>query len=496
MARSSSGVLIPGLNIDSSREEPITSQLYESLKVHISKGSLESGSRMPSSRTLAIELKISRTTVSSAYERLKSEGYLVSTEKSGTFVTSQLPETLAWSSELKYSRKNKDDELNRDLSSRLYENLPKRKERTSRALPFNPGIPAVFEFPVQSWSRIMRPILAQLAPQGIARCPAEGAIELREQVSSYLHNNRGVVCSPDQVLIVSGTRQAILLILMALSNPNDAGWLEDPGYPGISTLYDLFRVKSVPVPVDKSGLVVSAGMAAAPNAKFAYVTPARQAPLGHTMSISRRIELLKWAYDSGGYIMEDDYDGEYRFGGQPAPSLQSLDPNGRVFYFGTFSKTVLPSLGIGYLVVPKRYIEVFSNLLDAVTRPPSLATQLTMAKFLESGMFERHIRKMRTLYRNRQNALADLLKVNLDDLLDTKVLNAGLHLLSYLPDEFDDAQVAKRAKELGLLPRPLSDYTLKTKLPPALLLGFANVSEESMPRAIRILRRAIEESAL
>lgn len=495
MARSSSGVLIPGLNIDPSQTEPIATQLYKSLKTHVSEGSLESGARMPSSRTLAAELSVSRTTVSSAYEQLKSEGYLVSSEKSGTFVTSQLPETLAWPSEVKYRSKHTENELNRDLSSRLHENLPKPRERTSRALPFNPGIPAVFEFPVQSWSRITRPILAQLAPQGIARCPAEGAIELREQLASYLNNNRSVECSADQVLIVSGTRQALLLILMALSNPTDAGWLEDPGYPGISALYDLFRVKSVPVPIDRSGLIVSAGLATAPKAKFAYVTPARQAPLGHTMSISRRAELLKWAYESGGYVLEDDYDGEYRFGGQPAPSLQSLDPDGRVFYFGSFSKTVLPSLGIGYLVVPKRYIDVFRNLLDAVTRPPSLATQLTMAKFMENGMFERHIRKMRTLYSNRQNALADILETNLGDLLDTKVLNAGLHLLGFLPDEFDDAIVARRAIELGLLPRPLSDYTVKERLPPGLLLGFANVSAESMPRAVKLLRRSIEESA-
>ncbi|MEM8617834.1 MAG: PLP-dependent aminotransferase family protein, partial [Pseudomonadota bacterium] len=311
----------------------------------------------------------------------------------------------------------------------------------------------------------------------------------------YLASNRGVSCSPEQVLIISGTRQALTLIMMALANPGDKGWVEDPGYPGISRVFDLFRMGTVPIPVDEQGIVVKAGQERAGDAKFAYVTPARQAPLGHTMSIRRRIELLNWAYENEAFLLEDDYDGEYRFGGHPAPSLQSLDPDGRVFYFGTFSKTVLPSLGIGYLVVPTRYVDILRNLLDAITRPPSLATQLTMAEFMASGLFEAHIRKMRTLYLSRQNALNDVLKAAMGDLLETETLNAGLHLMGYLPKGYDDARVARRAKDLGLLPRPLSDYTHNELLRPGLLIGFSNVQEEAMPRAARVLRRAIEDCA-
>ncbi|MEM1363375.1 MAG: PLP-dependent aminotransferase family protein [Pseudomonadota bacterium] len=494
MARKTSGALLPGLDLDPGADAPLATQLYDSLRFHISEGTLAAGLRMPSTRTLSAELGLSRTTVACAYDQLKSEGYLTSAEKSGTFVADLLPEKLAWSTQLHYARPEEGRQLEADLATRFDENLPKQRERTSRALPFNPGIPAVFEFPSQTWSRIMRPILGQLAPNGIARCPAEGAIELREEVARYLASNRGVTCSPEQVLIVSGTRQALMLIMMALANPGDTGWIEDPGYPGVSRVYDLFRVKTVPVPVDTQGIVVQAGLQYTPKAKFAYVTPARQAPLGHTMSIRRRIELLNWAYASDAFILEDDYDGEYRFGGHPAPSLQSLDPDGRVFYFGTFSKTVLPSLGIGYLVVPTRYVDVFRNLLDAVTRPPSLATQLTMAEFVASGHFEAHIRKMRTLYLSRQNALDAVLKEAVPDLLETETLNAGLHLIGYLPDGYDDAQVARRAKDLGLLPRPLSDYSHREKLRPGLLIGFSNISEEAMPRTVRVLRRAIESS--
>jgi GntR family transcriptional regulator/MocR family aminotransferase len=350
------------------------------------------------------------------------------------------------------------------------------------------------EFPAQAWSRLMRPIVSQLAPSGIARCPAEGAIELREQVASYLANSRGVVCSTDQILIISGTRQALLLVLLGLSNPGDFGWAEDPGYPGTPVSYNLFRVKPVPVPVDNEGLMVSEGIRRQKRAKFAYVTPARQAPLGHTMTIKRRVQLLNWAHETGAYILEDDYDGEYRFGGQPSPSLQSLDPDGRVFYFGTFSKTILPSLGVGYLVVPRRFIKTFRSLLDAVARPPSLATQLTTAEFIASGAFEGHIRKMRSLYIQRQDKLANVLKSELGTLLDTKVLNAGLHLLGYLQDGQDDKLVAERARSLGLFPRPLSDYVLEAKLQAGLLIGFSNIAEDSMVRSARVLRRAILET--
>ena len=496
MARTASGILLPGLNVDAAGQEPMTAQLFNALRQQIKEGAINPSIRMPSTRTLASDLGISRTTVANAYDQLKSEGYLVGREKSGTFVTDVLPQSLSRHVKTSLGLTDAEADLGAPLADRFEDNPLKPRERTSRTLPFNPGIPAVSEFPAQAWSRLLRPIVLQLAPSGIARCPAEGAIELREQVANYLANSRGVVCSTDQILIVSGTRQALLLILLGLSNPGDFGWTEDPGYPGTAVSYNLFRVKPVPVPVDEGGLIVQDGIRLKRNAKFAYVTPARQAPLGHTMTIKRRVELLNWAHDTGGYILEDDYDGEYRFGGHPSPSLQSLDPDGRVFYFGTFSKTILPSLGIGYLVVPRRYIETFRSLLDAVSRPPSLATQLTTAEFIATGAFESHIRKMRSLYIRRQNALSRVLKAELGPLLDTHVLNAGLHLLGYLQNGQDDRMVAAKARSLGLSPRPLSDYTINAKMRSGLLIGFSNISEESMPKAAKTLRRAILETPL
>lgn len=370
---------------------------------------------------------------------------------------------------------------------------PARTERGVLAQPFHPGIPSIAAFPAELYVRIQRRVSLGLIRSGAARCPAEGATELREQVTAYLGASRGVVCDPSQVFIISGTHQALHLVLLGLSNPGDGAWTENPGYPGARKSFALFRLRTSAVPVDPEGLVVAEGRRLDEGARFAYVTPARQAPLGHTMSLSRRLELLSWARERDALVLEDDYDGEYRFGGASAPSLQSLDPDGRVIYFGTFSKTLLPSLGVGYLVVPKRYVDIVSRLIDLIGRPPNLSTQLTIARLIESGAFESHVRTMRTYYRRRQDALQRQLKQSLAGLVDIEVLNAGLHLIGWLPENQDDRRVAENAWRRGLLPRPLSDFVVEGRFPPALMLGFSNLSDEHMPEAVEALRQAILE---
>lgn len=492
MARQRAGLLISGLELHAAGDKHLSAQLFSALRSAVLNGSLEAGTRMPSSRTLADDVGVSRTTVIQAYEQLKSEGYLVGKEKSGTFVRDAVPDDLSWTPVGADSAFKNDTPSKARLSDRLQGwCLDKPADRTG-ALPLNPGIPAVREFPAQLFARIQKQVTLGLGPSRIARCPAEGAPQLREQVAAYLQSSRGVVCSPSQVFIISGTRQALQLLLMAISNPGDSAWAEDPGYPGAVRAYELYRVNTVPVPVDDEGLIVARGRELCETARFAYVTPARQAPLGHTMSIKRRIELLQWAHDQDALVLEDDYDGEYRFGGYPSPSLQSLDPNGRVIYFGTFSKTLLPSFGIGYLVVPERYGAVIAKLLDTVARPPSLEMQLTVAQFIERGAFDTHIRRMRLLYQQRQNALSSCLREKLGNLLSVTVLNAGLHLVGTLPDGVDDRAVKAAAFEKGLMPRPMSDFTLSHPQPPALMLGFADMLEREMPRAAERLGEAVE----
>lgn len=496
MARRSSGALIPSLSLDRGDKEPLSRQLFRGLRELVISGRLQPGTRMPASRSFAADLQVSRTTVAQAYDQLKSEGYLSGQEKSGTFVPRVLPDAGSWRTPRAAAPADESQEPPPELAERMQGTAPARPERGAMALPFHPGIPAIAAFPALLYARVQRQASLELIRSGAARCPAEGATVLREQIASYLGASRGVVCDPQQVFIISGTHQALHLVLLALSNPGDGAWTENPGYPGARKAFALMRLNTSAVPVDKEGLIVAEGCRLDPGARFAYVSPARQAPLGHTMSLARRLELLRWANESGALILEDDYDGEYRFGDAPAPSLQSLDPDGRVIYFGTFSKTLLPSLGIGYLVVPRRYIEPIARLIDSIARPPSLSVQVTIARLIESGAFESHVRAMRTLYRRRQDALARLIRPALAGHLEIEVLNAGLHLIGWLPRDSDDRRVAENARRRGLLPRPMSDFVAEGRFRPALMLGFSNLAEEQMPGAIEALRLALEESGI
>lgn len=491
MARHSSGALIPGLSLRRGDREPISAQLFRGLRELVISGRLEPGARLPATRVFALDLGVSRTTVAQAYDQLKSEGYLCGREKSGTFVPPVLPPTLARRTQSAAPPGDGAEAPAAQLAERMDGTAPSRPERGVLAHPFHPGIPAIGAFPVRLFARIQRQVSLDLIRGGAARCPAEGATVLREQVASYLSASRGVICDPAQVFIISGTHQALHLLLLGLSNPGDGAWTENPGYPGAPKAFRLFRLKTTAVPVDREGMVVSEGRRLNDAARFAYVTPARQAPLGHTMSLGRRLELLRWAHERDGLILEDDYDGEYRFGGVPAPSLQSLDPDGRVVYFGTFSKTLLPSLGVGYLVIPKRYIEVLSRLIDMIARPPALSTQVTIARMIETGAFESHIRAMRTLYKRRQDALSGHIRQALAGELEIEVLNAGLHLIGWLPEGTDDRRVAENAWRLGLLPRPMSDFVVEGRIRPALMLGFSNLSEENTRGAIEALGQAL-----
>lgn len=496
MARRSAGALIPGLSLDRGGKEPLSRQLFSGLRELVISGRLEPGTRMPASRSFAADLQVSRTTVAQAYDQLKSEGYLSGQEKSGTFVPEVLPDAGSWRTTRAAVPGDATPLPPPELAERMQGTVPARPERGAMAMPFHPGIPAIAAFPALLYARIQRQTSLELIRSGAARCPAEGATVLREQVASYLGASRGVVCDPSQVFIISGTHQALHLVLLAVSNPGDGAWTENPGYPGARKAFALMRLRTAAVPVDKEGLIVGEGRRLDPAARFAYVTPARQAPLGHTMSLARRLELLRWAHEADALILEDDYDGEYRFGDAPAPSLQSLDPDGRVMYFGTFSKTLLPSLGIGYLVVPRRYVEPVGRVIDSIARPPSLSIQVTIARLIESGAFESHVRAMRTLYRRRQDALARLIVPALAGQLEIEVLNAGLHLIGWLPPGSDDRAVADSARRHGLLPRPMSDFLAGGSPRPALMLGFSNLTEAQMPASIEALRQALEESGI
>lgn len=491
MARPASSAILSGIIIDRSNRTTITNQLFAELRQAIITGRIEGNFRMPSSRALARDLDLSRTTVINVYEQLKVEGYLIGKEKLGTFTNPVLPDLLADRAESAPKVPRKRKPAPPVLANRLsLDELASPSDETA-FYPFNPAIPAIDAFPTAKFARIQRKATLNLANDRLMRAPLLGHAELRKQVAHYASVSRGVHCTADQVMLLTGTRQSLLLPLFGLSNPGDGVWVEDPGYPAGPAAFRLMRLKTIPVPVDDEGMIVSEARAHHPDARFAYVTPARQYPTGTTMSIERRLELLSWANETGGWIIEDDYDGEYRFALQPSAALQSLDREGRVIYVGTFSKTLLPTLSLGYLIAPEPLVPVFSKLLNVMSRPPDLSLQMTIAEFMQNGSFASHVRKMRTLYHRRQNALITVLNDMMGDLMRAESLNAGLHLIGKLPPRYCEKTVAKHAERSGLLPRPFSNYTLARRSPNALLLGFAGLPQHEMEPAVALLRQAI-----
>ena len=320
---------------------------------------------------------------------------------------------------------------------------------------------------------------------------------MREAISGYLGARRAARCSPEQVVVVSGSQQALDLAARVLLDPGDAAWVEDPGYAGARAALAGAGARLVPVPVDDDGLDVSAGKEREPDARLAYVTPSHQYPLGPTMGLGRRLELLRWASGAGAWIVEDDYDGEYRYGGRPLEALQGLDTGGRVVYVGTFSKVLFPALRLGYLVVPPDLVDAFVAARELSDRGSPVIEQSVLADFIAEGNFARHVRRMRALYASRQEALVEAAKQELSGLLNIGPAEAGMHLVGSLPWGADDREASRRATSYGVEAPPVSAYAMKgAPYPenphrPGLLLGYAALTEAEILRGVRRLAAAL-----
>jgi GntR family transcriptional regulator/MocR family aminotransferase len=300
-----------------------------------------------------------------------------------------------------------------------------------------------------------------------------------------------VYCSPEQVIIVSGTQQAMTIAAHVLLDPGDAAWIEDPGYPRAAGALRWAGARTVPVPLDGEGLDLDAGRARSADARLAYVTPSHQYPMGVTMSLSRRLDLLDWAERSEAWILEDDYDSEYRYKGRPIAALQGLDDAGRVIYVGSFSKVLFPSLRLGYLVVPEPLVEAFVGAKSLVDRCPPLVPQMVVTDFIEEGYFERHLRRMRTLYAERQSVLVEALTAQLGPWLDVNADEAGLHLTAFLNRALDGTAVAEAAEARGVVAPPLSFYSAQTLDRDGLVLGYAAVDAEAIREGVERLGDAL-----
>jgi GntR family transcriptional regulator/MocR family aminotransferase len=315
----------------------------------------------------------------------------------------------------------------------------------------------------------------------------------REAVAEYLRTSRAVRCEADQVMAVSGSQQALSLAARVLTDAGGAVWVEEPGYRGARDVLRLRHARLVPVPVDAEGLDVAAGAAKCPDAAAVYVTPSHQYPLGMVMSASRRLQLLDWARRSGAWIIEDDYDSEYRFQSLPIASLQGLDRDARVLYVGTFSKVLFPALRLGYLVLPADLVGRFAAVRDATDIFPPTFTQAVVAGFIRDGHFARHLRRTRALYRERREALVDALRTQLADLLEAQGDEAGMHLVAGLSKPLDDYDASLRAARQGLWAMPLSSCYLGRPVRRGFVLGFAGSDVRDIARGVRKLRGVLHE---
>jgi GntR family transcriptional regulator/MocR family aminotransferase len=451
------------LHIDRALELPMYLQICQRFKTAIEQGNLHAGDRVPAVRALAAELNLARGTVEMAYRILADEGYLQIRGAAGTVVSPSLPPPAVLKPQVVMAGQAQAIIVDHDGKA------PK---------PLQMGLPALDAFPRKVWNRLVGHRLRSSEPARLAYPDPAGYDRLREKIATYLGVSRGVTCLPEQVFITTGLRNTLELTLSSLAAVGDAFWFEDPGYIFARLFLQNAAVKIVPVPVDENGLMVEEGKRRSPHAKFAMVTPSHQSPLGATLSLERRLALLEWASKAGSWIIEDDYDSEFRYQGRPLPALKSLDRNDRVIYSGTFSKAMFPGLRLAYAVAPVSAVARFQAASYNLNAGCPYLFQAGVADFIAEGHFSRHLKKMRQLYAERRTVTSRVFQEILGDRIRIDLQPGGLHILAKLAEHEDDVMLAGRARTAGLAPHPLSRWYIDAKPRQGLLLGFANVIDE------------------
>jgi GntR family transcriptional regulator/MocR family aminotransferase len=473
---------------------PYYRQLYEGVRAEILSGRLPARARLPSTRAVAAELGVSRTTVVAAFDQLLAEGYLEGRAGSGTYVAPSLPDDLLGVRDA--SRPTVHPSGGGRALSRRGEMMAATPTSVARdrgaPRAFRPGVPATEEFPFGVWRRLVGKVWRRPSAGLLGYGEPAGYGPLRREISGHLGPARAVRCEPGRVIVVSGSQQALDLCARVLLDPGDAAWVEDPGYRGARAALLGAGARLVPVPVDDAGLDVEAGISRGQDARLACVTPSHQYPLGVTMSLARRLELLRWAGRSSAWIVEDDYDSEYRYSGRPLEALQGLDTEGRVIYVGTFSKVLFPALRLGYLVVPPDLVDAFVAARELSDRQPPGVEQAVLAHFMAEGHFARHVRRTRALYAERQTRLVEEAREHLAGLLDVPPADAGMHLVGRLPAGKDDREASRDVARRGVEAPAISLYGNSSDGRGGLMLGYAAVREPEIRNGVRRLAEALE----
>ncbi len=480
-------------------DEPMYRQIYEAIRAEILSGEFASNMRLPSTRSLAQTLSVSRITVFNAYEQLLAEGYTEGKTGAGTFVASRLPDDLLQTAKLKAKKNGIKNSPPLDLSP-YGEKLNSKETGSVRAQtiakfqPFQNGLTAVDEFPFEIWARIAAKYYKNPPRSLLGYGDPRGLRTLREAVAAHLKSARGVNCSAEQVVITSGAQQALDLTARIFLTEPDAVLIENPCYREARNSFAATGARIVAVDVDEDGFNSSKIPKAGANAKLVYVTPSHQYPLGVTMSLARRLALLDWAKQKNARIIEDDYNSEFRYAGRPLASLQGLDESGRVIYIGTFSKTIFPALRIGCAVLPPELVEIYTAARALADVHSSTIEQAILAEFISEGHFARHIRRMRTLYEKRQNILLAECKKHLKHLLEIEKADAGMHLVGWLPQGVDDRIISQKASEKGLKLAAVSDYSADKLERGGLILGYTAFDESQIKQGVKILKEILISS--
>ena len=477
MPKSPSGVLLQGLTLERSSGVPLYKQLETGLRKLILSGTLRARQKLPSTRELAGEIGISRITIKSVYEQLVAEGYVQATSGSGTFVADGLeievsPQVGRLPDEV--PRKINLTDRARSISST---NASVRQGKTE---PFRPGVPALDLFPIKPWNKYLREA-TNTSYRDLSYGSVKGNADLRSSIASYLSDARGMQADSEQIVITSGAQQAFTLIAFALLTRGDTVWYENPGHIAGRDIMQVMGANVAPVPIDAEGIDLEFAIKNYPSPKLIFTTPSHQQPLGTTMSLARRLSLLSYAQENDAWIIEDDYDSEFRYRGRPLPALSALDSERRVLYVGTFSKSMFAAIRLGYIVVPPEMVDAIGKTKILLGQNSSPLVEQALSRFMDDGRFVEHIRRMRRVYRERRDLLFDCLSSTCAESLTPQPTDAGMHMLAWLNGGVSDLTAHRALLDVGIESLPLSVYSVYPIERSALVLGFSNVREERLP---------------
>lgn len=474
-----------------SPEAPAYQWVYEGVRSAILGGRLSADRRLPATRDLARQYGLSRGTIVNAFGLLASEGYVEGRVGSGTYVSKVLPDRLLLLASGHFAKPAAQQQRSSPLSdygqrALLFEGYENRPTRAFRA-----NLPALDLFPTTLWTKITVRCLRRISRQHLMGGGALGYLPLRQAVAEYVSTSRGVRCEPEQIAIVSGVQEALDVTSRLLLNPRDRVCVENPGYPGAVFVFQALGARICAAGVDGEGITIR--HLPAHGVRLIYVTPGHQFPLGTTMSLARRLQLLEWARSSGAMIFEDDYDSEYRYSGRPIPALQGLDERGLVLYAGSFSKVLFPSLRLGYAVIPRDLVRHFEAALSLTCRHAPLLEQLVLTEFITGGHFGRHLRRMREIYAERLSMLLEEARLRLRGLLEISGVEAGLQTVGWLCGGMNAESAAAAAAKRNVDVIPVDRYSQGKVAPDGLQLGFAALEVKEIRRGVRDLAIALED---